>query len=746
MSLLKSVEKSNIYYYQSRQDQEKKFNTLVENIKGVVYKINSRGRIMFVSPTVKQLTGYDVSEVVGHYLSEFVCPDDLPDAMASLKQAVKRSISSSEFRVVCKNGEIRYTRATSIIEVRNKRAKVLTGIITDITELKHKEEDLLLTRKALNSTSNPVLLTDLNGMFVLYHNDSFFKLTGYTSAEINNAGGAPVLYDSPEKAKEVYRTIIRGEPWKGEFDLRASDGRLVPVCLHTNLIKSGKRAIGCFGVFADLTGQKQAEEDRRAAHQRLHNIIEFLPDATFVIDEEGRVIEWNRAIEEMTGKSRREMLGRDDYSVLFYGVSRPMLIDLVLKPDQSVEKEYDRIIRKENSLVGEAYTPYYLRGKGAHLWGAASPVYDSSGIMAGAIETIRDISEWKKTTDMLRYYGIYDALTGLYNRNHFQEEMRHLWLNQTAGMIICDVDGLKLVNDTLGHDKGDALLFAAAGVIKKCFDKNEVVARIGGDEFAVLICDTGQKEVEKACGRIRDAIRQHNKINGDMPLSMSIGYAVTEDTSDIKALFKQADNNMYREKLHSNSSGRSAIVQTLMKTLKERDFITEGHADRLQDLVAALARSISLPESRINDLKLLSQFHDIGKVGIQDSILFKPGPLTSKEFSEMKRHCEIGYRIAMSSPDLSPIAEWILKHHEWWDGSGYPLGLKGEAIPLECRILAVADAYDAMTSDRPYRKAMSHDDALNELRKFAGKQFAPDIVEKFVEVTKSGDSFKLKSP
>lgn len=742
MSPMKSLPKSNIYYYQPRQDQEKKFNTLVENIKGVIYKINSRGRIMFVSSTIKQLTGYDVSEVVGHYLSEFICSDDLPDVMASLKLAVKKSISSSEFRIVCKNGGMRYTRATSIIETKNKRSKVLTGIITDITELKHKEEDLLLTREALNSTSNPVLLTDLNGKFVLYQNDSFFKLTGYTSAEINKAGGAAVLYDNPETAKNVYQTIIKDKPWMGEFYLRTRDGRLIPVHLHTSLVKSGKRVIGCFGVFTDLTEQKQAEADRRAAHQRLHSIIEFLPDATFVIDEKGKVIEWNRAIEEMTGKSRREMLGRSDYSVLFYGVNRPMLIDLVLKPEQFVEKGYDRINKKGNSLVGEAYTPYYLRGKGAYLWGAASPIYDSSGNTAGAIETIRDISEWKKTTDMLRCYGIYDALTGLYNRNHFQEEMRHLWLNQTAGMIICDVDGLKLVNDTLGHDKGDALIFAAAGVIKKCFSENDVVARIGGDEFAVLICDTDQKEVEKACGRIREAIRQHNKINGDMPLSMSIGYAVTEDTSDIKNLFKQADNNMYREKLHSNHSGRSAIVQTLMKTLKERDFITEGHADRLQDLVAAIARSISLPESSINDLKLLSQFHDIGKVGIPDSILFKPGPLTAKEFSEMKRHCEIGYRIAMSSPDLSPIAEWILKHHEWWDGSGYPLGLKGKAIPLECRILAVADAYDAMTSDRPYRKAMSHDDAVKELRKFAGKQFAPDIVRRFEEVIIPGGRFK----
>ncbi len=191
---------------------------------------------------------------------------------------------------------------------------------------------------------------------------------------------------------------------------------------------------------------------------------------------------------------------------------------------------------------------------------------------------------------------------------------------------------------------------------------------------------------------------------------------------------------MYREKLHRSQSGRSAIVQTLMKALKERDFITEGHADRLQELVTALARAVSVPESKMSDLRLLAQFHDIGKVGIPDKILFKPGRLTTKEFNEMKRHCEIGYRIAMSAPDLAPIGEWILKHHEWWNGSGYPLKLKGEEIPLECRILAIADAYDAMTSDRPYRKALPHEVAMAELRKFSGIQFVPELVNKFIVV------------
>jgi HD-GYP domain-containing protein (c-di-GMP phosphodiesterase class II) len=133
-------------------------------------------------------------------------------------------------------------------------------------------------------------------------------------------------------------------------------------------------------------------------------------------------------------------------------------------------------------------------------------------------------------------------------------------------------------------------------------------------------------------------------------------------------------------------------------------------------------------------MRLLAQFHDIGKVGISEKILMKEEPLTPEEAMEMRRHCEIGQRIALSAPDLTSIADWILKHQEWWDGTGYPLGIAGEDIPIECRILAIADAYDAMTNDRPYRKAMPHDKTIEELKRCAGTQFDPVLIEKFCEI------------
>ena len=333
--------------------------------------------------------------------------------------------------------------------------------------------------------------------------------------------------------------------------------------------------------------------------------------------------------------------------------------------------------------------------------------------------------------------SLHDPLTGLYNRAFFEEEMNRLGdgRHDPVGLIMCDIDGLKLVNDTLGHNAGDSLLVAAAGVLKNAFREGDMIARIGGDEFAVLLSRSDNNTVENIYNRVQKAIETYNAAGPDIPVSMSIGFATRIDPStSMRELFKKADNNMYREKICHMQSARDAIVQTMMKALDERDFIAGGHARRLQDLVTDMATGISLAESRIADLRLLAKFHDIGKVGVPDSLLYKPDALTCEEYIEVQRHCEIGHRIAMLATDLIPITDWILKHHEWWNGNGYPLGLKGEDIPLECRILAIADAYDAMTSDRPYREAMTKGKALEEIKLCAGTQFDPHLVEVFVQI------------
>ncbi|NLB51870.1 MAG: diguanylate cyclase, partial [Syntrophomonadaceae bacterium] len=370
-------------------------------------------------------------------------------------------------------------------------------------------------------------------------------------------------------------------------------------------------------------------------------------------------------------------------------------------------------------------------------------VIERTADLATANEELKaEVMERKAAEEKMAYFSLHDALTGLYNRTYFEEEMHRL-SNERAGnvgLIMCDVDGLKLINDSMGHDNGDSLLMATANLIKSCFRSNDVVARVGGDEFAVLIPNCTTEILESAYNRLQESASESELSWQGLPLSLSIGVAMRSNPSvPLTEIYKEADNNMYRQKLYRSQSARSAIVQTLMKALEARDFITEGHAERLQVMLADLGTKLGLSDRNIVDLRLLAQFHDIGKVGLPDRILFKPEPLTPDERKEMQRHSEIGHRIALSSPDLIHISDWILKHHEWWNGAGYPLGLKKEDIPLECRILAVADAYDAMTSHRPYRQALSKEAAVIELRRCAGIQFDPYLIDQFIEMLEESD-------
>jgi diguanylate cyclase (GGDEF)-like protein/PAS domain S-box-containing protein len=367
---------------------------------------------------------------------------------------------------------------------------------------------------------------------------------------------------------------------------------------------------------------------------------------------------------------------------------------------------------------------------------------DDRGEMVQVQGFLQDITRNRSLEEELKNLVDRDPLTGLLNRRAFEREMKKNDTGQSdpVGILIGDVDGLKFVNDTLGPEAGNRLLVVAAQTIRKAFSEDFLMARVGGDEFAVMAVKTERPIFEQARQKIREAVDRYNGENPAAQLSLSIGFALNDETpSPIYEIFTQADNNLSREKLLCNQSIHSSVVQTLNKALEMRDFITGGHAQRIREFAEKLARSIGLPERSVIDMRLLAQFHDIGKVGIPDRILMKPGPLSPEEAIEMQRHCEVGYRIALAATDLVPIADWILKHHEWWNGQGYPGGLKGEKIPLECRILAIVDAYDVITNDRPYRKGVSHREALEEIQRYAGIQFDPYLVKPFCQIFEQPD-------
>lgn len=350
----------------------------------------------------------------------------------------------------------------------------------------------------------------------------------------------------------------------------------------------------------------------------------------------------------------------------------------------------------------------------------------------------RDVTAQATAERELKALSEKDPLTGLFNRRYFNERLEAMEQEQVVPLtvVMLDIDGMKQINDTLGHEAGDKIIRAAASAIRVAFSKAGIAARIGGDEFVVLLPKYTEKEASQFILLLDQEVRRINwQDQLQAELSISVGYAGRSDLdTPVQELLEIADRRMYRYKFLRGKGRKSDLKLALGEIMRMYGSYNEEQMQRLRERVISLSTEMGLPETEIDNVVLLTEYHDIGMVGVPEGILLKSGPLTEEERRRVEEHCTIGYRIAAASHELRHIADWILKHHERWDGTGYPLGLKGEEIPLACRILAVVDAYEAMLRERPYRKALDHGAALRELVRCAGYQFDPEVVKVFVRI------------
>ncbi len=343
--------------------------------------------------------------------------------------------------------------------------------------------------------------------------------------------------------------------------------------------------------------------------------------------------------------------------------------------------------------------------------------------------------EGKRAERRLKYLTYHDELTGLYNRTFFEAEVRRLNVARQLpiSLILLDVNGLKLVNDAFGHRQGDALLTKTAEIIGESCRDEDICVRWGGDEFIILLPQTNQERAVKICARIQELCEETK--DDPFPVSVATGYATKKDASeDMDVVYKKAEEQMYKTKLMEGNSARGAVLGGLLGVLGANSHETEEHALRLKKMVRAVGKRLSLAPPEMDKLALLASLHDIGKASIPKEILLKSEPLTDEEWNLIKTHAVRGYRIASSIKEIAHVADLICCHHEWWDGSGYPEGLKGEDIPLLSRLTSIADAYDVMTVERAYVKPVSPKTAFDELRRCAGTQFDPSLVDVFIEV------------
>lgn len=355
---------------------------------------------------------------------------------------------------------------------------------------------------------------------------------------------------------------------------------------------------------------------------------------------------------------------------------------------------------------------------------------------AGYYYILNDVTDRVEMEDKLRNMAFNDSLTGLYNRAYCDEEMSRLSQNRQLplGIIIGDVNGLKITNDAFGHIAGDKILKQIAEILTTSCRKGDIISRWGGDEFVIILPLTDFDTVASIASRITEKCENFTGFDYVLP-SISIGYAILDsDQRTITQTFIEAENMMYENKLLQKTSIRSRIVSSLETSLYEKSYETEEHAQRVSVMCLEVANHLGFDKQQLSEMELFARLHDIGKLLIDNALLEKPEPLTEIERKMIQEHSESGYRIANSISELSHISNFILHHHERWDGTGYPNKIKSYQIPIQSRILTIADSIDAMYSERPYKKGYNTDKVIRELLINKGRQFDPTLVDIFIDL------------
>ncbi|MCK9471576.1 MAG: PAS domain S-box protein [Bacilli bacterium] len=726
-------------------DKNVYYHTLVNSMNDLIFLMNLDFTIVYVSPSIKNVIGYTEKELIGKNLGQVVSEENYN----IIKRAYERGLESNrdnnwlvEITQTHKKGKlINMEYMARFLKDDSGRLIGIMCLGRDITtwvkakkEIKENQESLALL---LDSTAEGIFGLDNRGN-ITFVNKSCLSLLGYKNNK--ELIGKPIQVimgmDYIENIfLERFESVFeRGMGHYYEIDqFLKADGSNFIAEYYVYPQRSNEKIVGSVVTFFDITERVRTENDLYESERSKSVLLTNLPGLAYrcELDEKYTLRFVSEGCFDLTGYPPEALLNNRDLS----------FNDIILP------KYRDYLWKKWNSLIGtnELFKEEYelLCADGTTKWvlEQGQIVYDNNKNAIALEGIIIDINEQKLKQAEIEYLSYYDSLTGLNNRASFENKKKE-YINDEympLSLIIGDINGLKLINDAIGHKAGDKILVQASNLIREVAGEY-FITRTGGDEFAILLPNTDADEAYKVMKAIVErADEYNNNVKNELQkINLALGFATMESTAqDYTEISALAEDYMYKRKLNDRLSFHSNIIASIRSTMFERSQMTEEHAERLKEYSQMLGNALNLSQVQLDELALVSTLHDIGKIGIEDGILNKSGKLTDEEWAEMKKHPEIGYRICMTSPELMSIAPYVLHHHERWDGNGYPSGIKGEDIPLLARIIAVVDAFDAMTEDRPYRKAKSCDYALEEILANAGTQFDPKIAKLFVQLMRN---------
>lgn len=584
-------------------------------------------------------------------------------------------------------------------------------------------------KNLFNKNKSILMLIDPVSNKIVDVNDRAIEIYGYTKEEFRsleigelNTLSQPEILEKIELAKSNESSLFNFQHIKknGEiFDVEVSTG---PITLENKEY--------LYSSITDVTEKKLSQRMFKDADERLRLTLLSVAEGIIVTDEYARI--------SLINDKAKQLVGTNDT------VLRKLVYEEYRIYSNHNEKSFEQIYSdciKKNQTFKSDYTYSLLNNKNEPLFidFTLSPVEDEYGINHGAILVIRDVTIEKKRQEEMRFISQHDFLTKLYNRYNFEQEFKRINVERQhpISLIIGDVNALKLVNDAFGHLEGDKLLQEIANIFRKAVRSEDIVARWGGDEFAVLLPQTSADDAQKVLDRINDLTEKSFYKTITPSIAIGISTKLSVDKS-IKDTLTDAEEAMYNNKAEHGPRFRRNLVEHLTTILNKKIDGHNVHTTSIEALINQYAKFYGLPKQELDDLLLYAKYHDIGRVTLQDELINKRSNYTDTELLKIQGHPEIGSRLVATIPEMQHLAIPILHHHEWFNGKGYPNSLRGEDIHHHARLFAVIDAYESMTGKRSYRSSKTHTEAIKELQKFSNKQFDPQFVEKFIKMIKEG--------
>lgn len=674
------------------------------------------------NPAFEKMTGLNSEEILDKKITE-VLPGIEKSSFNWIETFGKVALCGEPVRVVEYLEPLnRWMEVTTYSDEHGYFVNIFRDVTLEKSIIQSLEQEQLEKNTILENLAEQIAYLDLD-MKIIWANSMVTRRHGKSQEELkgNKCYQAYHGFSEPCSDCSVVISIKTGETHTAVH--RSPDDLYWQVTGTPVKDKQGKM-IGVLETALNITDLVKTEQALRVSEERFRLTSELSPVGIVISDASERTLFINRKFEELFGYTLDEMASVEDWWDLAY-------------PERSLRK----MVRDKWNKAVE-----YARNTGTEIKPMEYPVTCKDGRirhiefrMASMVDLniviFTDITERKMAENEIRYISFHDKLTGLYNRAYLEEEMQRLDTSRQLplSVVMVDLNGLKLVNDTYGHSTGDRMLKEAAVLIRNSCRKEDLAARWGGDEFVILLPKTTEEKAWSLCSRITKGCQ--DLFVEDVPLSMALGAAVKCDHgTDLATVIREAEDVMYKKKLTESRSAKNAVLSALLKTLAEKSYETEAHTRNMQKVAQKIGSQLELPESELSRLDLLITLHDIGKINIPEEILTKKSSLNDHEFEMIKKHPEIGFRIAGATGEFAHVAEEILSHHEQWDGSGYPRGLKGRQIPLLARITSIADAYEVMSNGRPYKKAFSEDQIIREFIKCSGSQFDPDLVDIFLKI------------